>query len=1239
MKRHQATVSKQGKHARVICKVCSTTVRSDTLGRHIKTHNSSFPCHHCQKKIRSDKLLRHETLCRDNIDERICHRDEVDCLLDPTTTSVSGYFSSYLLDIPEKHDYDEILIDTCNLAKGLLKEVLKRTPVKAQLVLGLTFYKTGVEGTTRSEKCFRSVCEPLLMGSDIASFMTRAKSYIKGRIEEYERYGSGWIFDHSNCAHLEIAKYCPLYASGDVTIPQKVKDMKSVLSIESNDGRCFLYSILAKLHPAASNAGRYTKYLDYVDEIDMCGASFPIKLDDITKIEQANNLSISVFEWNVEDACVDPLKHGCGVGTPIELLYVEEDQKAHFMLIKSFNTFMRHRSKHDHAMHFCLKCMHGFKTKELLAEHASRCSQAVFQNVTMPSKGSTIKFKSHSKQERKMFVMYSDFEATLRKLKDYIKNTEKTTFEEAHDPCSYCIVTKSEYEDYNEEIVVFSDPDPLIVTKQYVDDLFRIHAKMMKHYESKQHPIDMSEADEKKFKNSTHCHVCQHKLQWGHKTNYPVRDHDHTKVNQNFRGAACNSCNRNYYERSRKVAVLTHNSKNYDMSFFLLDVIKMSEKTQPIAENLEKFKTLITENFVFLDSCQFLTASLENLAENLRRKGSQHFKRLQKEFPDKYTLLMEKAVYPYQYCSSYDVFRETEFPQQSDFYNKLKGEELSAKDHARGKELYLEFGCKSLLDYMLLYVKVDTLLLCDIFEDFRNLCMENYKLDPCHYFSLPGFGFDAMLRMTNVELELMTDIDMYTFIEKNLRGGITTINHRHFKANNEYLKDHDSTQPSSFIHYTDSNNLYGIGLSSKMPIKDFRWLSEEEVKDFEVTKTNADGDYCYILEVDLEYPAHLHGQHNDYPLAVEKKMIEESELSPFNKEFLKLHKEKFKPTQKLCPDLKSKSKYVCCLKNLQFYLKHGLQLTKIHRVMSAYQSAFMKNFIDFNSGKRAEATSKNDQDRFKLMNNSNYGKLIEDLRKRSNVDVVKDARRARKLTSRPQYKGFQTLDEEVTLVQSMKGKLTLNKPIACGFIVLEMAKLHMSWFWYEVLKPMYGDKIKLLLSDTDSFIYSVFTEDGYQDLWKLKEHMDMSVYSKDSKFYSPENKKVIGKFSDEKPGHIIKEVIALKPKMYSILAEALPASGEEPKEHFVVAKGITKAAQKTLTHEGYRSVLDSAGVSMCKIDSIRSFKRKLFTISVNKRGLSSYDDKKYILDDGVHTLCYGHFRISELNCENELGHL
>ena len=265
------------------------------------------------------------------------------------------------------------------------------------------------------------------------------------------------------------------------------------------------------------------------------------------------------------------------------------------------------------------------------------------------------------------------------------------------------------------------------------------------------------------------------------------------------------------------------------------------------------------------------------------------------------------------------------------------------------------------------------------------------------------------------------------------------------------------------------------------------------------------------------------------------------------------------------------------------------------------------------------------------MNNSCYGKLIEDLRKRSNVDVVKDERRARKLTSRPQYKSRQILDEEVTLVQSMKGKLTLNKPIACGFIVLEMAKYHMSWYWYEVLKPKYGDEIKLLLSDTDSFIYSVFTEDIYEDLLDLRKHVDLSVYPKDSPYFRPENKKVIGKFSDEKPDHVIKEVIALKPKMYSILAEPLPTSRQkEKKENFITAKGITAAAQKLLTHEDYRSVLVSRKAMNVDVRSIRSFNHKLFTISVNKKGLSAYDDKKFILSNGIDALSYGHYRINNM---------
>ena len=178
------------------------------------------------------------------------------------------------------------------------------------------------------------------------------------------------------------------------------------------------------------------------------------------------------------------------------------------------------------------------------------------------------------------------------------------------------------------------------------------------------------------------------------------------------------------------------------------------------------------------------------------------------------------------------------------------------------------------------------------------------------------------------------------------------------------------------------------------------------------------------------------------------------------------------------------------------------------------------------------------------------------------------------------------LDSKTTVVQSVKRNLVLNKPIACGFIVLENAKNIMGEFWYDVLKPKYGNKIKLILSDTDSFIYGVVTKDGYEDLYSLRDLMDFSGYVKGTplaRFHDPANKKVPGKFSDEKPTEIINEVIALKPKMYSVMTKQLLVKCEKPHNctsscfigHSVTAKGITKTAQRKIRHEDFRKVLST----------------------------------------------------------------
>ena len=200
-----------------------------------------------------------------------------------------------------------------------------------------------------------------------------------------------------------------------------------------------------------------------------------------------------------------------------------------------------------------------------------------------------------------------------------------------------------------------------------------------------------------------------------------------------------------------------------------------------------------------------------------------------------------------------------------------------------------------------------------------------------------------------INLEYINDIEQYTFVEENLRGGVTTINHRLFTANNKYLDDYDPQEPSSFIIYIDANNLYGAGMMSKLPYGGFRWLETNEIDNLDIKTINSDGEICYILEVDLDYPKHLHDNHSDYPLAVEKKIIIEDQISQVNQEFLKINKEKFRPSTKLVLDLHNKIKYVCSLRNLQLYLNKGLVLKKIHRVLVANQKNYMSSYIEFNS--------------------------------------------------------------------------------------------------------------------------------------------------------------------------------------------------------------------------------------------------------------------------------------------------
>ena len=202
-----------------------------------------------------------------------------------------------------------------------------------------------------------------------------------------------------------------------------------------------------------------------------------------------------------------------------------------------------------------------------------------------------------------------------------------------------------------------------------------------------------------------------------------------------------------------------------------------------------------------------------------------------------------------------------------------------------------------------------------MFENFRKTCLKNYGLDPAHYYTSPGLSWDALLKLSSMKLELFTDYNMYLFIEKGMRGGISTEMQRYCKASNPYLHDYDPEKETSCILYLDANNLYGWAMSQPLPVENFRWTrvmpTEEQIMSWQVNRQTG-----YILEVDLEYPQELHDKHNSYPLAPETTQVPEEWYSSYQRSLareLNLSNDK---TEKLIPTLNDKPNYVLHYRNL-----------------------------------------------------------------------------------------------------------------------------------------------------------------------------------------------------------------------------------------------------------------------------------------------------------------------------------
>ena len=809
--------------------------------------------------------------------------------------ALKGYTQSFEVELRDKQDPLIQLKKSRRAIEYLFKNRLVQIKgFKFVETLQVNFVKYSNDEQIQKNVFFNSSTDLIINETDIKLSLQASQQQILNKVAQWISEGSGWTIQSIENHYINIVNYSPLKGSSYIKLPQELKN-RGLINLQNEDNECFRWCHIRHLNPQEKDPQRIKKTdKTFICQLDYSSIEFPVTVKQINKIEKQNNICINLFGF--EEKQVFPIFISKEKFTDhMELLLITESENKHYVLIKDFNKLMFRQTKHEHRKHFCMYCLQCFSREDVLTEHKNNCiSINGEQAIKMPEKGDKVYFKNHHKQLPVPFVIYADFEAITEKVDSCQPNNDKSYTEayQNHKDCGYGYKVVCYYNDqYTKQVQIYRGENAVYkFMENMLEEVNWCKSKIKKHFNK---PLKMTKENETDFQKATKCHICDKPYK-----DKDIRVRDHCHITGKFRGSAHQDCNLKLQIKPEtiKIPVIFHNLRGYDSHFIIQEIGKIAkehtytnkkgEKVEMnincIPNNMEKYMAFMLGNhLVFLDSFQFMSSSLDNLIKHLPDEA---FKYTKQEFKKKqFNLMKQKGIYPYDHMDSFDRFNETKLPVQQDFYSILNNEHISDEQYKHAQNVWDTFNLKTMGDYHDLYLKSDILLLADVFENFRKTCLQYYKLDPCHYFTSPGLSWDAMFKMTDIKLELMVDIDMFQYIEKGMRGGISYIANRYGKANNKYMKNYDEKAPSKYIMYLDANNLYGWAMSQALPIGGFKWLSPKQIEKINLGKYTENSKKGMILEVDLEYPTELHNSDNDYCVAAEKLCVTKNMLSPYCK--------------------------------------------------------------------------------------------------------------------------------------------------------------------------------------------------------------------------------------------------------------------------------------------------------------------------------------------------------------------
>ena len=598
-------------------------------------------------------------------------------------------------------------------------------------------------------------------------------------LERFNRGGSNWAFEKVMFLEIYFVRWKPLgklRGSGWIALPPALRKKKALINMKNEDDMYFKWCLARSQNPVEFHPERITpKLREQAEKLNWEGCKFPMAVDKIKLFESRNpQISVNVFGWG---SGVFPLKvvreeKECHV----DLLLLKKDFKSHFVLVKNFSRLLSSQvARNGHERFFCKRCLNSFPRVESLQKHQALCGEFEATKIEVP--GGVCSFRNFQKMMHVPVVGYADFESILKPISRKeggggTTGAARTVKTHEHIPCGFAFHLVSPFLQM-EPVVKRAKDETEKLPQEFIRELISSVKKAHLSLPNKK-MFPLTDKEWKTFREAEVCWLCR--KEFGGDNLRKVRDHCH--FSGKFRGAAHSLCNFKF-QRPKFTPVFFHNLQNYDAHLFVRALGTLDEvlSVTCIPNNEEKYisfslkfelKTerkevaegewkefVVRHEIRFLDSFKFTLAGLSSLVENLPKE---ELKETARFFGDRSELVMKKGVYPYEFMDGFEKFEKRQLPKKTSFFSRLNQEKVTDENYQRAQRVWEEFAIKNMGEFHDLYLKTDVLLLADVMESFRKLCEKHYELDPAHFFTTPGLAWDAMLKMTEVELELLGDV-------------------------------------------------------------------------------------------------------------------------------------------------------------------------------------------------------------------------------------------------------------------------------------------------------------------------------------------------------------------------------------------------------------------------------------------------------------------------------------------------